>query len=61
MLSDGSIIAVDGVFFLKQTVSADVLLDGLEMNNGSVAVNRDMSTSVKGALPAEIAQADRIR
>ena len=46
-LSDGSIIAVDGVFFLKQTVSADVLLDGLEMNNGSVAVNRDMSTSVK--------------
>lgn len=60
-LSDGSIIAVDGVFFLKQTVSADVLLDGLEMNNGSVAVNRDMSTSVKGALPAEIAQADRIR
>ena len=37
MLSDGSIIAVDGVFFLKQTVSADVLLDGLEMNNGSVA------------------------
>ena len=47
-LSDGSIIAVDGVFFLKQTVSADVLLDGLEMNNGSVAVNRDMSTSVKG-------------
>ena len=48
MLSDGSIIAVDGVFFLKQTVSADVLLDGLEMNNGSVAVNRDMSTSVKG-------------
>ena len=47
-LSDGSITAVDGVFFLKQTVSADVLLDGLEMNNGSVAVNRDMSTSVKG-------------
>ena len=47
-LKDGTQIAVDGVFFLKQSVSADVLLGGLEMSNGSIAVDRDMSTNIKG-------------
>lgn len=47
-LADGTQIAVDGVFFLKQSVSADVLLGGLEMNDGSIAVNHDMSTNIKG-------------
>ena len=47
-LKDGANIAVDGVFFLKQSVSADVLLGGLEMSNGSIAVDRDMSTNIKG-------------
>ena len=47
-LSDGRHIAVDGVFFLKQSVSADVLVSGLEMNGGSIAVNHDMSTNIKG-------------
>ena len=47
-LSDGRHIAVDGVFFLKQSVSADVLVSGLEMNSGSIAVNHDMSTNIKG-------------
>ena len=52
MLKDGSEIAVDGAFFLRQSVSADVLLNGLEMDNGSIAVGRDMSTSVKGCFAA---------
>ena len=47
-LADGTQFAVDGVFFLKQAVSADVLLGGLEMNDGSIAVNHDMSTNIKG-------------
>lgn len=47
-LADGTHIAVDGVFFLKQSVSADVLVSGLEMNGGSIAVNHDMSTNIKG-------------
>ena len=47
-LADGTQFAVDGVFFLKQSVSADVLLGGLEMNDGSIAVNHDMSTNIKG-------------
>ena len=51
-LKDGSVIAVDGVFFLRQSVSADILLNGLEMDNGSIAVGRDMSTSVKGCFAA---------
>lgn len=52
LLKDGSEIAVDGAFFLRQSVSADVLLNGLEMDNGSIAVGRDMSTSVKGCFAA---------
>ncbi|MGN0611660.1 MAG: NAD(P)/FAD-dependent oxidoreductase, partial [Ruminiclostridium sp.] len=52
LLKDGSEIAVDGVFFLRQSVSADILLNGLEMDNGSIAVGRDMSTSVKGCFAA---------
>lgn len=47
-LADGRHIAVDGVFFLKQSVSADVLLDGLETDNGSITVKHDMSTNIKG-------------
>lgn len=52
MLKDGSEIAVDGVFFLRQSVSADILLNGLEMDNGSIAVGRDMATSVNGCFAA---------
>ncbi|MCH5191680.1 MAG: FAD-dependent oxidoreductase [Oscillospiraceae bacterium] len=51
-LKSGEEIAVDGVFFLKQSVSPAVLLNGLETNGGHVTVNRDMGTSVKGCFAA---------
>ena len=51
-LKNGEEIAVDGVFFLKQSVSPAVLLNGLETDGGHVTVNRDMETSVKGCFAA---------
>lgn len=49
---DGKEIDVDGVFFLKQSVSPAVLLSGLEMDGGHVAVNRSMETNIKGCFAA---------
>ncbi len=52
VLKNGDKIEVDGVFFLKQSVSADVLLNGIEMEDGHIMVDRSMATSVKGCFAA---------
>ena len=44
--------AVDGVFILRPTVAASVLLPGLEMADGHVRVGPDMGTSVPGVFAA---------
>lgn len=51
-LSDGTRIDVDGVFFIKQAVSADVLLNKLEVQNGSIVVDKNMKTSIDGCFAA---------
>lgn len=51
-LKNGRRIEVDGVFFLKQAVSADVLLFGLKTENGSISVNRKMQTNIDGCFAA---------
>ena len=51
-LKDSRRIEVDGVFFLKQAVSADVLLFGLKTENGSISVNRKMQTNINGCFAA---------
>lgn len=51
-LKNGETIPVDGVFFLKQSVSPAVLLRELEIENGHVAVNRKCETNVKGCFAA---------
>ncbi len=51
-LKDGTEISVDGVFFLKESVSPAVLLRGLDAEDGHVAVNRRMETNVKGCYAA---------
>lgn len=48
----GEELAVDGVFFLKESVSPAVLVGGLGMEEGHVAVKRDMSTNLKGCFAA---------
>ncbi len=52
VLQNGERLDVDGVFFLKQSVSADVLLRGLEMEDGHIVVDRGMATNVKGCFAA---------
>lgn len=47
-LRDGSEIAVDGVFFLKDSFSPAVLLSGLKMDGEHIDVDRHMRTSLPG-------------
>ncbi|MCM1285910.1 MAG: NAD(P)/FAD-dependent oxidoreductase [Acetobacter sp.] len=50
--NNGNEIEVDGVFFLKQSISPAVLLHGIEMDDRHVAVNRNMETNIKGCFAA---------
>ncbi len=49
---NGGVIAVDGVFMLKDSTAGDGLIHGLETENGSVKVNRDCSTNLAGVFAA---------
>lgn len=51
-LKDGTEVSVEGVFFLKESVSPAVLLRGLKVEAGHVEVNRKMETNVKGCYAA---------
>lgn len=51
-LADNSNLDIDGVFFIKQAVSADVLLNKLEVQNGSIVVDKNMKTSIDGCFAA---------
>jgi len=50
-LEDESIY-VSGIFFLKSSISANVLVPGLEMKDGHVVVNRACETNLKGCYAA---------
>ena len=52
ILNNNDEIEVDGVFFLKASNAANVLLTGLKMNEGHVEVNREMKTNLKGVFAA---------
>ena len=47
-----AVLHVDGVFMLRESVSPAVLVSGLQVENGHVVVNRDMSTNLKGCYAA---------
>ena len=51
VFKDGE-LPVDGVFLLKESISPAVLVGGLEMSEGHVAVARDMSPNLKGCFAA---------
>lgn len=51
-LANGTNLDVDGVFFIKQAVAADVLLNKLEVEQGSIVVDRNMQTSIDGCFAA---------
>ena len=41
-------LSADGIFILRDAVSADKLVPGLLMEDGHIAVGRDMSTNIEG-------------
>lgn len=45
-------VEIDGMFVLRDCTSPAVLVGGLEMQDGHVKVNRDMSTNLKGCYAA---------
>ncbi len=50
-LQDGS-IQLDGVFILRDTMPAEQLLQGLELKDGAILVDREMATSIPGVFAA---------
>lgn len=51
-LTDGSEIAVDGVFCLRSAIAPTTLLAGLEMDGPHIAVNRQQETNYLGCYAA---------
>lgn len=52
ILQDGSKLAVDGVFIIRDAVLPSQLVPGIEIENNAIKVNRDMSTSIAGIFSA---------
>lgn len=50
--ADGSILDVDGVFCLRDTISLHTLLPGLQTENNHIAVDRQMRTNLPGIFAA---------
>ena len=51
-LSDGSVLAVDGIFCLRDSVALATLLPKIERENGHIAVDRSMATNLPGVYAA---------
>lgn len=49
---DGQTISVDGVFCLRDSIALTTLLPGLELENGHIAVDRNMATNLAGVYAA---------
>ena len=45
-------IAIDGVFFLKDSISPSALVGGIAMQDGHIVVDREMKTNLKGIYAA---------
>lgn len=51
-MNDGSEIAVDGLFCLRDAISLNTLLPGLAAENGHITVDRAMATNLPGVYAA---------
>ncbi len=51
-LTDGTQLAVDGVFFLRNAVAPAKLVSGIELDGAHIAVDRNMATSKPGCFAA---------
>ena len=52
VIADGEEIECDGVFILRGTIAPDLLLPGLETENGHIRAGRSCETNVKGVFAA---------
>ncbi|MGI1659573.1 MAG: NAD(P)/FAD-dependent oxidoreductase [Desulfitobacterium sp.] len=52
LVLDSEEILVDGVFVLRESLPAEQIVPGLEMDKGAIKVNRDLGTSVPGLFAA---------
>lgn len=52
LIADGVEYPVDGVFILRSGVAPDLLMFGLELQNGAIAVDRNMCTNLPGIFAA---------
>ncbi len=52
LVADGGEYPVEGVFILRDTVAAGVLLPGLTLDGGHIAVDRGMKTNLPGVFAA---------
>lgn len=49
---DGEILEFDGIFIMKDSIMADQLVPGLEIENGHVKTNKNMETNLDGCYAA---------
>ena len=52
VLGDGNTLAVDGVFIMRNAIAPTTLLNTLKVEDGHIAVNRQMETNLKGVFAA---------
>ncbi|HYF82050.1 MAG TPA: FAD-dependent oxidoreductase [Clostridia bacterium] len=48
LTTDQRELKVDAVFIIRNVIPANQLIEGLELDEGSIKVNREMATSIKG-------------
>ena len=51
-LGDGSTLSVDGIFIMRNAIAPTTLLSSLQVEDGHIAVNRQMETNLKGVFAA---------
>lgn len=51
-LADGSEIAVDGIFCLRNAIAPTTLMNGLSMDGAHIVVNREQETNIPGCFAA---------
>lgn len=52
ILRDGSSLAIDGIFLLRDSISLQTLLPDLALEEGHIAVDRRMATNIPGVFAA---------
>lgn len=52
VLGDATDLSVDGIFIMRNAIAPTTLLAKLEMEDGHIAVNRQMKTNLKGVFAA---------